>query len=368
MYSMESFLTELQNLRTFSYLIVDVENQLILSTSSPHAYSIEERHFFSTRVSNQVLVNFYHSKEQLIYFKYQVPTDSVNIILFIENRKHHLTSNIHTLLSISNLIHLKLTNTNLSDHQRALIDTDTFCIENDVLHQTTSDLIESNHFHLNPFLEKKMFQAITYGDEQRLRDTYSIMKQNENLLGTFAKDSLLRHKKNQLITTIALSTRHAIEGGVIQEHAYQLSDALNQKIESISHLDALSNKAFDIMLLFCREVQKSRFSNFSNPIKETCQYIYNHIYNDLSLKVIATHIGYSPSHLSKKFKQEVGQTITSFILEAKIEESKKLISYSDKDLNTISNLLNFTDYSYFIKVFKRHEKCTPKEYLLLKNY
>ncbi|MDQ0233070.1 YesN/AraC family two-component response regulator [Metabacillus malikii] len=62
------------------------------------------------------------------------------------------------------------------------------------------------------------------------------------------------------------------------------------------------------------------------------------------------------------FKKEVGISVTEYIQRTKIEEAKKLISFSDYSLSKIHTLLNFTDQSYFTKVFKKYTGYTPKQY------
>jgi YesN/AraC family two-component response regulator len=70
----------------------------------------------------------------------------------------------------------------------------------------------------------------------------------------------------------------------------------------------------------------------------------------------------SPNYVSALFKKEVGMTVSEYIQQSKIDEAKKLISYSKTPISEICSLLNFTDQSYFTKVFKKHTGTTPKQY------
>ncbi len=55
-------------------------------------------------------------------------------------------------------------------------------------------------------------------------------------------------------------------------------------------------------------------------------------------------------------------TISEFITQEKIEEAKRLLIGSNHTLLEISNLLHFSDQSYFTKSFKKVTGMTPKVY------
>ncbi|MGO3317474.1 MAG: helix-turn-helix domain-containing protein, partial [Leuconostoc mesenteroides] len=45
-----------------------------------------------------------------------------------------------------------------------------------------------------------------------------------------------------------------------------------------------------------------------------------------------------------------------------IEEARELILFSDYPFSRIYTLLNFTDQSHFIKIFKKYTGITPKKF------
>ncbi|MDN6850126.1 MAG: helix-turn-helix transcriptional regulator, partial [Staphylococcus equorum] len=97
------------------------------------------------------------------------------------------------------------------------------------------------------------------------------------------------------------------------------------------------------------------------------QYIYNHLYQPLTLDILANHVNLSSKYLSHLFKKEVGITISAYITEKKLEESKLWLDNSSLSISEIAHQLSFSDQSYFIKVFKRSIGLTPKQYRS-KNY
>jgi AraC-like DNA-binding protein len=68
------------------------------------------------------------------------------------------------------------------------------------------------------------------------------------------------------------------------------------------------------------------------------------------------------SYLCNHFKKETGKTITEYINELKVRESKRLLKNSKLSLIEISTRLGFSSQSYFHIVFKKHTGITPQEF------
>ena len=77
---------------------------------------------------------------------------------------------------------------------------------------------------------------------------------------------------------------------------------------------------------------------------------------------IAEELFLSRPYLSRKFKEETGESLTDFILKEKTEEAKRFLRYSDKSLTAIGSYLGFSSASHFSRVFKTYVGSTPSEY------
>lgn len=71
---------------------------------------------------------------------------------------------------------------------------------------------------------------------------------------------------------------------------------------------------------------------------------------------LAKELFLSRPYLSRRFKEETGESLTDFILKEKTEEAKRLLRYSDKSLTAIGNYLGFSSQSHFARVFKKYAK------------
>ena len=70
----------------------------------------------------------------------------------------------------------------------------------------------------------------------------------------------------------------------------------------------------------------------------------------------------SPSYFSRLFRKATGLTFTNYIIAAKIEQAKRMLSESSASVTDISDSLGYSSPSYFIKSFKDREHMTPHAY------
>ncbi len=108
---------------------------------------------------------------------------------------------------------------------------------------------------------------------------------------------------------------------------------------------------------------KQKISLHENLIQEARGLIGLKFFDaDLSVKSIATELHVSHSHLSRKFKEETGMTIISYITNLRIQHAEMLLQTTDLSAMEIAYMSGFNEYTYFLMTFKRKNGMTTKEY------
>ena len=74
---------------------------------------------------------------------------------------------------------------------------------------------------------------------------------------------------------------------------------------------------------------------------------------------IAQSIGVSKYYLSREFKRYVGQTITEYITDKRINYAKELLRHSPLSISEIADRCGIHHVTHFINLFKRSEGMTP---------
>ncbi|MEY8742876.1 helix-turn-helix domain-containing protein [Bacillales bacterium AN1005] len=213
--------------------------------------------------------------------------------------------------------------------------------------------------HHDPLLEKQLLTIIKEGRVDELR---MFTKLDEESTGVLSKSSHIRSKKNLGIVAIAIATRAAIDGGVHSEVAFSLSDNYIQRLEDLSSIKDIDDLSKEAMFTFTKRVAEVKEQQHTMTITTCKNYIYSNRFEKVTHEDVANVVQLSHSYLSVLFKKEVGISVSDYIQKVKIEEAKNLLAYTKTSLSEVSSLLQFTDQSYFTKVFKKMEGITPNQY------
>lgn len=96
------------------------------------------------------------------------------------------------------------------------------------------------------------------------------------------------------------------------------------------------------------------------------QTIKNYILNNLEflpcIEDISAKFLISPNKLYSIFRSEFNMTVKQFVLNARINKAKSLLKNSDLPISDISVAVGFSDYNYFIRIFKKHTSVSPLQY------
>ena len=97
-------------------------------------------------------------------------------------------------------------------------------------------------------------------------------------------------------------------------------------------------------------------------VRQIQGYIDTHLAAPLTLGELSGLASVSPSYLCKVFKQITGETVFSYIQDAKIRAATNYLVSTDKELSEISDLLGFYDQFHFSKTFKTYMGMAPTSY------
>lgn len=70
----------------------------------------------------------------------------------------------------------------------------------------------------------------------------------------------------------------------------------------------------------------------------------------------------APGYVNSICKDSLGKTLTDLIQERLLLEAKRMLAYSDMNVNEVSEELSFSDPSYFVRWFKKQNGGTAEEF------
>ena len=131
--------------------------------------------------------------------------------------------------------------------------------------------------------------------------------------------------------------------------------------ESICYMTEIIKQAVTLREQFATD-------RYRSVVSEVEEYIREH-YSDeeLSLNLIASHVNFSPNHLSSIFSQQTGQTLIKYLTDYRMGKAKEMLRCSSKKSSEISLEVGYKDPHYFSYLFKKTQGCTPTQYREGKN-
>ena len=230
--------------------------------------------------------------------------------------------------------------------------------------RTRKILIESRESFVphTPYeYERNLMEAVRNGDIQQA-EKWCHLVDTTGKSGTLSKNPL-RQSQIMFVAFITMITRAALDGGVLEDLAYAMSDSYIQASESsktVEYIEKLKNRALGD---FVNAVKHRKSSPpYSRAVRKAINFMRSHMQERLTIEMLAEEAGLSKGRFQHLFKEETGQSPMTYFRFEKIETAKNMLSYSDYKIYEISMILGFSSESHFIKTFREHTGQTPSQY------
>ena len=92
------------------------------------------------------------------------------------------------------------------------------------------------------------------------------------------------------------------------------------------------------------------------------EYVNVHYHEPISLGVISSLLNFDKSHFCRVFKKTMGISFVEYLNLVRLDKSKELLRSTEKSITEIAYEVGFATSAYFIKIFKKHNFCTPNMY------
>jgi AraC-like DNA-binding protein len=310
---------------------------------------------FSGQVSDEAIYGFMRKNAISVEHKIDIGAFLSALPKYTYNQFLNLLAYLHYTLNgkkISVLDHFHLANKNAEQEIAAL----------HTLQSVQAKEFQSEHGTYQ--FEMMMLEYIRRGETHKLNAfLLESLKMQALQEGTLAENPL-RQAKNLLIGLATLVGKvGAIDGGMDVEEAYRLIDLYIQECEKAQSIEVIKTLQYNLLFDFTERVAQCQVPpNTSKEVYSMIQYIKNHTNDQIGIDHVAHHIGKSRAYITKKFRQEVGKTISDYIMKCKLNEARSLLRHSNMSIAEISNYLYFSSQSYFHNVFKKEYQMTPSDF------
>ena len=219
---------------------------------------------------------------------------------------------------------------------------------------------ENQTSHNSYAQEVREQKAIREGNIEALKQSWDEVQTGK--IGRLGKDEVT-HYRNLAVVVITLSSRSAMEGGVLPEVAYSVADSYTMRVSEMTDPAEIGKLMRTAEIHYAELVQKARKSRNENPYVRKCkELIHDRLHERVYEEDLADELGITRSYLSQLFLKEEGMRLTEFILRQKVRSSEYLLIYPDIPLGRIAVTFGFSSQSHYGQVFKKYNGMTPGKY------
>lgn len=160
-----------------------------------------------------------------------------------------------------------------------------------------------------------------------------------------------------------LCIREVILAGISADTAYAVGEGYIESMAQCKTISELTSLNLSMFEDFIFRVRKHRTNpKVSSQIRSCRDYIELHAEQELNLSRLAKHVGYSEYYLSRKFKKEMGVSISTYIKYVRVERAKLMLVSASDPISQIAEMLHFASSSHFSETFREVTGKTPQQY------
>ncbi|MCL2362821.1 MAG: helix-turn-helix domain-containing protein [Defluviitaleaceae bacterium] len=202
---------------------------------------------------------------------------------------------------------------------------------------------------------RNIIRQINLSTETLQRDKYE--KHYAELIKIIDTSEISQAEQIEIAIRIYLAfLSHSNNNGIKQEVVFQDYFSYPKPWEKYNELFG------EIADDFFTKQHESAFRNTNQILGDLKRYIQANLGGDTSLGTLAELVHFSPSYLSRLFKQVTNTSLTEYIGRLKYKEAAELLRNSDMKILQIASELGFETQSYFSRFFKKYAGVGPQEY------
>jgi len=206
----------------------------------------------------------------------------------------------------------------------------------------------SNEAFLSLEKEKELIDFIKMGDRQHVTEVFELYV-----------SELESQSQSELKAVRMLEELWIIVSRALYELGIQTSSYIFPQHESYDQIIVATRQH---ILESAELVQAWRNSHTRGYLLKAKDYITEHFHQSITLEEVAEHVGLSPFHFSKLFKEKHGVNFIDYVTHLRIEQAKQEMLNTNKSLKEICFSIGYKDPNYFSRVFKKKTGVAPTAY------
>ena len=168
--------------------------------------------------------------------------------------------------------------------------------------------------------------------------------------------------KISILELLIILSRAAVEARAKIEEMLGIRYELVTELARIRDQETLCLWVVKALEKMMEKIYQTRHAKNYQRLREALDFVEAHYNKSLTIEQIAKEVCLSPSRLSHIIKNELGTTFGDYISKVRVERAKVLLKDRGWPISQVALEVGYPDQSYFTKVFRKMERCTPKTF------
>lgn len=191
--------------------------------------------------------------------------------------------------------------------------------------------------------------------------TCKFIKSDSDVLNTLLIEFVLTDISGELF--VLNPSVHIIDSGHCSYYEKMFGDVIEEYSKPMHAPAMLKSLVYKTLTDISQNQRRNDILKVKyKKILPSINYMEESIEQDMSIPEIARLSNVSTNYFEKLFKDYSGMTPIEYRLNSRLEYAKRLLKNDELSVESISEILGFSDCAYFCRIFKKKIGMTPREY------
>jgi AraC-like DNA-binding protein len=206
--------------------------------------------------------------------------------------------------------------------------------------------------------ERMLLAALRRGDNESGRQILN------DLLGIlfYAGAGNFKFIQYRAMELVVLLSRAAIASANSGDGMLEANNRYLRRIQEAKSIEELTDMLQIIVERMSGQIFSFQGVRHASALRKAERFIWENYTRKISLREIAQASGLSAPYFSTIFKEEMGESLSSYLNRMRVEKASYMLRETDLSLSDIANVCGFEDQSWFSKIFKSYTGLSPGKY------
>lgn len=168
--------------------------------------------------------------------------------------------------------------------------------------------------------------------------------------------------KNMAVRQVIVSLQEVESNGLDFQDILGRNASILDELNNCRIMNDIQIWMREFMEKLIQQLKAMKNYSYSSVVATAIQYIADNYQQEIRVEQIADLVYVTPNYFSRIFYQETGVHFVDYLNQYRLKKAKLLLQDKKRKTYEIAELCGYQNYKYFSFIFKKYEKCSPRQY------